>query len=77
VGIGRRAIRVDSSELIVLVGRVIYAILGEQLYLLVHKRNILVDDVVKLGIFLDPFIEPLLEEPLQLIDALRFFGIVE
>jgi hypothetical protein len=31
---------------------------------------------VKLGVFLDPFIKPLLE-PLPLIDALRFFGIVE
>jgi hypothetical protein len=63
-------------EFIVVVGTVIYAILGEQLYLLVHKRRILVGDVVKLGVFLDPFIKLLLE-PLPLIDALRFFGIVE
>jgi len=63
-------------EFIVVVGRGIYAILGEQLYLLVHQLHIFVGDVVKLGVFLDPFTEALVE-PLPLIDALRFFGIVE
>src|SRR5829696_9518267 len=51
-------------EFIVLVGTVIYAMLGEQLYLLAHQVHKVGADVGKLGVFLGPFIKPPLKDQL-------------